>query len=66
MLRPRLSCHYAWTRNGQPDGDIRIVTDSDKIWLVYRARNYASKKWKVISLQVPIIWTPCRFGGRRP
>src|SRR5438045_318744 len=66
LLQPNLSYSIDWLSDGEPDGNIIIFTDSHRIWLVYRAFNEVSTKWKAFRTPVPIIWTPCPFGGRRP
>lgn len=64
-LAPGLLFSWAWTCGGEPSGNIRIRTEHDRVILLYKARSYGSD-WKPIEQAVPIIWTECRYGGRRP
>ena len=34
--------------------------------LTYRTRSWQAAEWKTITQRVPITWTDCHFGGRRP
>jgi len=65
LLRASLKYSWSWSRNGEPSGDIRIETESDALILIFRVRQYGAE-WKDIRQRVPIDWTSCRFGGRRP
>jgi len=65
-LRPGLCFIQKWVRNGAPAGEVFIFTQPDAIILVYRARRPGATESRIVDLQVPIIWTKCRFGGRRP
>jgi len=65
-LRPGLCFIQKWVRNGAPAGEVFIFSQRDAIILVYRARPPGATESRIVDLQVPIIWTKCRFGGRRP
>jgi len=56
---------WQWTCNGELDGDIRIRTETDRMVLTYCIRQRGGE-WEPVEQRVPIVWTPCRFGGRRP
>ena len=66
LLRPGLWFDWSWTRNNEPAGNIGILTEHDAIVLIYRSRPYGSTEWKDIRQRVPITWTECHLGGRRP
>jgi hypothetical protein len=66
LLRRGLWFDWSWTRNNEPAGNIGILTEHDAIVLIYRSRPYGSTEWKGIRQRVPITWTECHFGGRRP
>jgi hypothetical protein len=34
--------------------------------LIHRSRSWNGTEWKSIEQRVPITWTACHFGGRRP
>ena len=40
--------------------------EEDAIVLIYRARSLLAGEWKPIEQRVPMTWTNCHFGGRRP
>jgi hypothetical protein len=57
---------WSWTCCGEPSGNINVHTESDAVVLIYRWRHYGDVEWKTVQQRVPITWTACRFGGRRP
>jgi hypothetical protein len=65
LLRPGLCFTYEWFRNGAPSRKI-FITQADAIMLVYRARPPDPTESRIVELRVPIIWTKCHLGGRRP
>src|SRR3954468_12747114 len=57
---------WQWT---DPNGDqtsIQIVGGVESIALKYRRQDWNTSAWQDVEQRVPIVWTPCRFGGRRP
>ncbi len=57
--------YLQWT---YPDGTrviIEINSGPDHIVLRYRYKSYG-RDWETVEQRVPIRWTPCRFGGKRP
>lgn len=66
-LLPDQNFTYSWTYfGGEPAGTVNVHTESDVVVLNYRARSWRTAQWKTISQRVPIRWTECHFGGRRP
>ena len=57
---------WSWTRGGEPAGSIRVRTECDAVVLMYRSRSWGASEWKSIEQRVPITWTACHLGGRRP
>lgn len=55
-----------WFRNGASAGEVSIFIHPDAVILVHRARFPGSTESRIIELKVPIIWTKCHLGGRRP
>jgi hypothetical protein len=47
-----------------PSGQLRITDGAVLLTHRYRVRSDAG--WQTVEQRVPICWTPCRFGGRRP
>lgn len=65
LLSAGLHYSWQWTCNGEPDGSIRIRTETDRLVLSYRILQ-SGGEWEAVEQRVSIVWTPCRFGGRRP
>ena len=57
---------WSWTRGGEPSGSISVRTEPDAVVLMFRSRNWRDSEWKSVEQRVPITWTACRLGGRRP
>jgi hypothetical protein len=57
---------WSWTRGSEPSGSIRVRMESDAAVLIYRSRSRSASEWKSIEQRVPITWTACHLGGRRP
>jgi hypothetical protein len=51
---------------GEPSGTINVRAEADAVVLSFRARSFLAAGWKPIEQRVPITWTPCHLGGRRP
>jgi hypothetical protein len=56
----------SWACGGEPSGSISVRTERDAVVLVYRSRSWGATEWKSVEQRVPITWTACHFGGRRP
>ncbi len=59
-----------WSSNGEPTGNISFSTNLDSptgnhMQLDYRVRNNDSEEWKGMKYNVPMVSTPCHFGGIR-
>src|ERR1700760_2207142 len=65
LLQPGRRFSWSWSRNGEPTGNISIETEDDAIVLDYRTRRNGTE-WKDIRQCIPITWTDCALGGRRP
>jgi GAF domain-containing protein len=52
--------------NGEPYGTIEVRAEGEGVVLSYRASSWMATNWKSIEQRVPITWTDCHFGGRRP
>jgi hypothetical protein len=67
LLSARRSFTCSWTRSsGERSGSIKVSTERDAVVLTYQTRHGLATEWKPISQRVPITWTDCHFGGRRP
>ncbi len=57
----------SWTYfGGESAGNINVRTEPDAVVLAYQSRSGKAAEWKAINQRVPITWTDCHFGGRRP
>jgi hypothetical protein len=56
----------SWTCAGEPSGSINVHTEWDAVILMYRSRSWGATEWKSVEQRVPITWTACHLGGRRP
>jgi hypothetical protein len=65
-LRAGQSFTLLWTWHGETTGKIDVRTESDAVVLTYQSRSSEAAAWKPIEQRIPITWTPCHFGGRRP
>jgi hypothetical protein len=45
---------------------MKVRTEADAVVLIYRVRSLLAAEWKSIEQRLPITWTNCHFGGRRP
>jgi hypothetical protein len=43
-----------------------VRAEWDAVVLIYRSRTYGEDEWKSVEQRVPITWTTCHLGGRRP
>lgn len=66
LLQPGRGFRLAWSRNGEPTGNIGVTVEQDAIVLSYRSRRYGEQEWRDIRQRVPITWTRCALGGSRP
>ena len=57
---------WSWTCGGEPSGSINVRSEHDAVVLVYRLRSYGDAEWQRVEQCVPISWTACHLGGRRP
>jgi len=56
---------WGWTENGERVASINVQAKHDRVYLKYRIRSYGGD-WSDVEQGIPIVWTPCRFGGERP
>jgi hypothetical protein len=56
---------WFWTLNGEPNGNIGVTSGADAVELSYRVQCHGAD-WKDVNQRIPLAWTACRYGGRRP
>jgi hypothetical protein len=52
--------------NGEEAGSVGVRCEHDAVLLVIRIRQCDDDEGVIVKQRVPIAWTPCHFGGRRP
>lgn len=65
VLTPGWSGGWEWKRGGERVADIRITATAAGLTLAFRTRS-GNEPWRDVEQYAPVIWTPCRFGGKRP
>ena len=66
FLRRSQMFPVSWNRAGVPCGSISVRTESDAVVLIFRSQHPGETEWKSTEQRVPILWTACHLGGRRP
>jgi hypothetical protein len=56
----------ACANTGKPTEGIAVLTEADAVLLAFRPRSFGGGYGSWIGQRVPITWTPCALGGRRP
>ncbi len=64
LLTPNRAFGLQWTRNGETVASIQVVTEADRVILIYRHQS-GGGEWKDERYPVRLAWTPCRYGGAR-
>jgi hypothetical protein len=64
-LRPGYWGGWEWTRDGERTAWIQLRSEGDRLILSYRIRQHG-EEWRDVEQPTPVVWRPCRFGGRRP
>ena len=65
FLVPGQSFRWSWNFQGVPCGDISVHTEADAAILAFRSRESDDAEWRPVRQRVPIMSTPCNFGGQR-
>ena len=65
-LRAGQAFSLAWTDGGQPPDSILVRTEDGAAVLMFWSRRHGQTEWPPVVQRVPIDWTACRLGGRRP
>ena len=56
----------SWSPGGEPFGSISVRTETDAVALIFHSRSGQNSESKSVEQRVPITWTACPLGGRRP
>lgn len=65
LLIPGKASCWQWSRNDVVIATINISTEKGRIVLTYRARDNGGE-WEDMEYPVPLDWTACHLGGKRP
>jgi hypothetical protein len=65
-LRARQCFLHALTWMWEPTQGIAVLTKADAVVLMFRSRSWPDDYGPIITQRIPIEWTPCTLGGRRP
>ncbi|HUX01130.1 MAG TPA: hypothetical protein VMY35_09150, partial [Phycisphaerae bacterium] len=65
-MKPGNRFSWAWSRDGERIASINVAVNPGRIELDYRFRGWGMDDWEEVRQEIPIDWTPCRFGGQRP
>jgi hypothetical protein len=66
LLQPGHSFSLRWSRAGRQTGSIGGVTHDDRVTFFYRHKRGMGGDWEDVKETVPLGWTVCNFGGKRP
>lgn len=55
----------SWVQGERPAGSIKVRTEQDAVVICGLSAGGA-RSWRSIEQEIEIVWTACRFGGRRP
>ena len=68
LLRPGHGFSWCWWRDSdrtQKVANINVLVTDGRVVLSYRCR-YGGGDWHDVTKSVPLTWTLCNYGGRRP
>jgi hypothetical protein len=57
---------HTLTWNWRPTEGIAVLAKTDAVYLMFRSRSWPGEYGPTITQRIPIAWTPCTLGGRRP
>jgi hypothetical protein len=66
LLRARQCFLHPLTWMWEPTEGIGVLPKIDGVVIVFRSRNWRGEYGRTLAQRVPIVWTPCTLGGRRP
>jgi hypothetical protein len=65
-LRPNNRFTWSFWIDRRPSGGISVQVQADSVILKFGLRELGSDGIRPIDQQVPIVWTNCTLGGKRP
>ena len=55
----------SWTCRGEPSGSVNYRVSNDILILSYQSRRNRNAEWEPVEQYIPILSTPCNYGGKR-
>ena len=65
MLFNGAAGNLSWTCRGEPSGNINYRVANDTLILSYKHRRHRDAEWESVEQRIPILSTPCNYGGKR-
>jgi hypothetical protein len=65
-LTPGKIFSWEWRYRGSRSSSLVAHTDQGAVVLVFARPCGPGGEWAVVKQRIPLRWTPCHFGGRRP
>jgi hypothetical protein len=56
---------WGWNCGGEPSGNINVQSTPDSATLIYRIKDRYNDEWQDKRQVVPVVRTPCAYGGSR-
>jgi hypothetical protein len=66
FLTPGRWFSWQWSQDGRATASITVCTHPDTVTLTYRIKTYWDDEFRDIEQAIPLSWTPCHFGSKRP
>jgi hypothetical protein len=66
LLRAGQCFLHTLTWNWRPTEGIAVLAQADAVVLMFRSRSWRGEYGPTITQRIPIVWTLCTLGGRRP
>jgi hypothetical protein len=66
LLRAGHGFLHSLTWMWEPTDGIAVLAKGDAVALMFRSRSWRDEYGPIITQRIPIAWTPCTLGGRRP
>src|SRR5262249_51686677 len=66
LFRLGLDIPLRWTCRGQLLDYASVHVEADSVVLLFRLHPSGANRWIDAEQNIPVVWTTCNFGGRRP
>lgn len=65
LAENRMLYSLSWYTDDELTGSVSAISDANGVRLIYSTREHGEDS-KQFAYTVPVVWTPCNFGGKRP